>query len=343
MSPTLASCSLSWGCKLPHATPDPAQPPDSNLAVPGPWSDPPLPIPVVSNPSVVLTANLLDHILAANCESIIEANRESMLLFLRDFSGTQLMAPKPSAAAAPSCCLHMNLPPEFDGVSANVSDFLAMIHGHMLRNPADFVLIKTQVLFLLSYCSKGFAKIWHNRMMTDIHNSNYKITMWDTFETLFKDTFLNHYSEDEAARKIALIRQGKLSAQEFLIIFDELVIQSNFNDKAVIYTLKNTLSPPLLCEINQTTSVLMTHKEWRSVETSLFLLPPPQTSSSATPAPSSSNSHTPTPHASLPTSISLPADHLSRPYPDLVSMACHNCGLKGHLTRACLKPYDAQF
>lgn len=183
----------------------------------------------------MLTADHLDRILTAD--------RDSMMLLLKDWSVSQAAAPMPAALVGPCHDLHLNPPPEFDGVSANVSDFLAMICCHILAYPSDFAQTKTQVLFLLSYCSKGFARTWRNRMISEIDSGNYEITSWYAFETLFKDTFLNHYTEDDAARKIALIRQGKQSAQEFLIAFDELVIRSNFNHKAVVYALKNALNP----------------------------------------------------------------------------------------------------
>ncbi|PPQ84853.1 hypothetical protein CVT25_004989 [Psilocybe cyanescens] len=337
----------------------------------------PAPPTLTYSPAPVLTTDHLDRILAANHERtsdhldcILAANRESMLLLLQDWSasvprsaprrrsGSRSPAPAPVSKGS-SRRLHLNLPPEFDGSSANVVNFLAMIRSHIIANPLDFTEVKTQVIFLLSYCSKGFAMTWRNRLMAEIDCGDYEVTTWDAFETLFKDSFLNHYSADNATREIALIRQGKLPAQEFLISFDELVVRCDFNDRAVIYALKNALNPALLREINRTTSVLTTYADWRraaleqdhklrEVEASLahsqnwWKLPFSSRPYAAPPAPANATPPppTPAPHASLPASLSAP---VARPRTDLASMACHNCSVKGHLARSCPKPYDVTF
>lgn len=208
-------------------------------------------------------------------------------------------------------------------------------------------------------------------MVEDIDNGRYAMTTWDDFEEKLKDAFLNHYKHDEAARTINTIRQGKKTVQEFLIEFNMLATQCEFNNQALVMCLKNALNIDLLAEIGWCSTYLLTYAEWHQAaiianhkthETqaamshslaarhlsfkwfdagNLHLSCPwvPCTALNAnTSVPKQTSTSAPTPNAFLPANISAPPDKFSHPRCDFSSLPCFNCGLNGHYAKSCPKP-----
>lgn len=323
----------------------------------------------------------------SDLREILADNRDAMAQMLQSFltvnAATAARAPVHSAPVPRPLKLNLKNPEEFDGRSRNVVNFLSEVNAHIIADPVSFDLDQTKIMFFLSFCSKGSARTWKNKVLSDIQNgmSIYPCETYAEFLADFKRVFYDPHSEEQAQRELMSMRQGNLSAVDFLIAFEEAKDRSGFCDKSAIFHLKRALNVRLLSEISRTSGDISSFAEWKAAavdcdhrlqeidatishQRSDLRLGQPATRSSrwfpfkptsspatqAAAAPSLSpapanpvpTGPAPAPRASLPANISAPPDKFLRPRPHFAS-GCFNCGAKDHIAQSCNLPFNREF
>lgn len=109
---------------------------------------------------------------------------------------------------------------------------------------------------------------WADRQFDAIRNGEPDaILSWDDantgFVTLFKDTFGDPDCQATAHHKLALLKQGAKTAEQFIIDFEVLEAEANLGDGALTEHFKKSLQPRLVERIFNLENLPTSLREWK--------------------------------------------------------------------------------
>jgi len=115
----------------------------------------------------------------------------------------------------------------------------------------------------------GKAERWANRMEKRVSNGLFPITTWEAFERLLKEHFDDPNEREHAQAKISSLKQGKKSADEFFVEFEDLMDLAGYNDEAYIHLLRDNLDKEVVRAIYHQREMPKTYAEWKEHATQI--------------------------------------------------------------------------
>ena len=177
----------------------------------------------------------------------------------------QAPAAPATVVAAPAPRIKFNKPDDFTGDSATVDTFLRQCHTYFMTFPT--INDATKVSFALSYMKGPIAGKWADRQHDAIQNGEADaILSWEGpngFIPVFKSIFGDPDRQATARHKIALLRQGSKTVDQFIIDFEILEADADLGEGALIEHLKRGLQPRLVERIFGLEHLPLTLKDWK--------------------------------------------------------------------------------
>lgn len=171
----------------------------------------------------------------------------------------------PAAAPAQGPTMKFAKPDDFYGDSGKVDTFLRQCHTYFI--PFPNATDQTKIAFALLYMKGPVAGRWADRQHEAIQNSEPNaIQVWDGpggFVGCFKDIFGDPDRQATARHKLALLRQGSKTAEQFIIDFEVLEAEANLGDGALVEHFKKGLLPRLVERIFGLETLPTTLREWK--------------------------------------------------------------------------------
>lgn len=256
------------------------------------------------------------------------------------------------AATTPSS-VKVATPDIFDGTTSKADTFLSQLtlyfHGKRLHDDSD------RIIFALSYMKEGNAGKWAKQKVIEYGKIGSITTTWDEFVVEFQKTFGDPDPANTARHKLAQLKQGNQTADQYVASFREWKDDTGYNDAALVEQFKKGLHSALVDKIyglsdmpttleGWITWALKFDRQWRQREEMKKLLVQSHTKptvSSAKPLKSF--------QASMP---SPKPSHQLEPKPDVVPMevdsgwksikplVCFKCRKPGHRAANCRSKFD---
>lgn len=168
-----------------------------------------------------------------------------------------------SVVSAPK--IRMADPDIFDRSSKMVETFINSCVNNFMAQPAVYPSPESRVRYALGFIKGGSATRWRDGLFLDIAAGSYVFTSWEDFACRLRATFGNPHAVEDAQRLIKSVRQGRRTAQDFFIEFEELRTESRFCDAAVIFDLKQAVRADIREEANRRVPKPVTYAEWKAV------------------------------------------------------------------------------
>ena len=184
--------------------------------------------------------------------------------FLNEQMQNAAQAPA-AAGAAPAPRIKFNKPDEFTGDTALVDTFLRQCRTYFLTFPT--MNDESKILFALSYLKGPIAGRWADRQHDAIQGGEAEaLTEWEGeggFVEVFKDVFGDPDRQATARHRLALIKQGTKTAEQFIIDFEILEADANLGDGALIEHFKKALQRRLVERIYSLETLPTELREWK--------------------------------------------------------------------------------
>lgn len=202
-----------------------------------------------------------------------------------------------------------------------------------------------KIVFALSYMKGGTAGPWSKRKVKQWSALGQVGQTWLEFLEDFKSCFGDPYPAASARHKLGLLKQGNLTAEDYVAQFKEFMDETGYNDAALVEFFERGLSQPLLQRIYSLEKMPSDLQGWfhwavkfdrqhRQLEARRSLT---TLSSAAAPVPAPIE---PAPKAVIPPTVAPkevePGWNISR---NPVKV-CHRCRKPGHLSKDCTSGSD---
>ncbi len=175
------------------------------------------------------------------------------------------LAPVVAPAPAQGPTMKFAKPDDFYGDSGKVDSFLRQCYTYFI--PFPNATDQTKIAFALSYMKGPVAGRWADRQHEAIQNGEPDaIQAWDgpnSFVSSFKDIFGDPDRQATARHKLAILRQGSKTAEQFIIDFEVLEAEANLGDGALVEHFKKGLLPRLVERIFGLETLPTTLREWK--------------------------------------------------------------------------------
>jgi hypothetical protein len=168
-------------------------------------------------------------------------------------------APVPVATAPPTN-IKVTKPDVYDGSADCTEQFLHQCRLYFLS--ADDLTDLQRVTFTLSYMSKGRALSWAERKLEEVAAPGTEV-VWGTFVALLHEAFGDSNRAVMACLKIKEVKQGKGTADDFVMRFEEYESFTGFDETALVDLFKDGLSPHILSCIYGLATMPTTLHEWK--------------------------------------------------------------------------------
>lgn len=179
----------------------------------------------------------------------------------------QSTAPAPSTPApsspTPGPILKVNPPDVFDGSISKTDSFLKQCQlffiGRRIQNDVD------KIVLALSFMKGGTAAAWADRFMTLMESGDAdEYGTWDTFKAHLLQSFGDPDPAGSARFKLSQLKQGSLSAEEYVSKFNELKDRTLYNDAALKEMFQEGLNSKLVDKIYDLPEMPTNLKEWQT-------------------------------------------------------------------------------
>ena len=141
-------------------------------------------------------------------------------------------------------------PESFDGSESKLEGFLQQLRLLFWAEPDVYANDNSRITSALSYMKQGSAQAWARRFMEHSDNSNGNYGMsWSAFETQLKESFGAADPTVNAVDKIRNLQQGSMTADEYIVAFEEYEARTKWDDKALKDQFEQGLKPGLVASI----------------------------------------------------------------------------------------------
>lgn len=141
--------------------------------------------------------------------------------------------------SGPPTKIKMNLPEKFDGESKHLDKFIREIKSYISINSASFAENdRVSIIWVLSLMSGPKIDPWVNRFDKAFKNEDdthedYCDTLYD-FLLMLHRRFGDKNKKTTAQTKLAEIKQGSKSVEEYITDFKTIAVDTDFNDEALL-------------------------------------------------------------------------------------------------------------
>lgn len=249
----------------------------------------------------------------------------------------------------------MGTPETFDGTVSKSQAFLSQLALYFLAKSHEMRNDKDKIIFALSYMKGGTAGPWAELKVQDLTPATASPT-WDAFVVEFKAVFGDSDPAGTARHKMDQLRQGSLSADEYVAAFRELKKDTGYNDTALIDRFEKGLNSSLVDKIYSLPAMptdlagwiewsTKLDRQWRQRETKKKSAFAAMAKTIVRPSPKST-AHAPTFNApsfpkaavTIPDVVPMEVDSgwkkVGRP------IICYKCRKPGHIARNCPSGVD---
>jgi Retrotransposon gag protein len=147
-------------------------------------------------------------------------------------------------------CLPKFAPPQtFNGTMKDTQSFISSIILYIKGCEPEFCTTESKIMFALSYMQGGKAQFWRNEAINQIAMGHEPFGSFQDFLQKLEAQFGDPNPKATAVQKLKTMRQGSLSADEFMLQFKAEALQTDLGDAALIEYLKAGLNPSLFKSI----------------------------------------------------------------------------------------------
>src|SRR5258707_2830107 len=245
----------------------------------------------------------------------------------------------------------MPKPAGFDGSRGKTCSFLQSLVLYFKGTPG--ISEDQKVSFTLSLMDSGAAARWRDRMIQlqdnfaqNPLNPNTVIppSSFAGIKMLIEKDFGDPNPRATAQRQIEALKQAQKPAEEFVTEFQNLALDTGYDDEALINKFKHGLNRPLLVECYRRSPLPTTLKEWQDTAINadrnyreMTMWTQGGRTQGYTPR---ANTSTPSFSAAVPTptpprdpnAMDVDRTRTRRPF------VCYNCNGEGHMARDCKQP-----
>ena len=141
-------------------------------------------------------------------------------------------------------------PESFDGSESKLEGFLQQLRLLFWAEPDVYADEDSRITSALSYMKQGSAQAWARRFMEHFHKNSGSYSMsWSSFETQLKESFGAADPTVNAVDKIRNLQQGSMTADEYIVAFEEHEANTKWDDKALKDQFEQGLKPGLVASI----------------------------------------------------------------------------------------------
>ena len=162
-------------------------------------------------------------------------------------------------------------PENFDGRGENVDVFLTASELVFKTSTKKYATARAKVLYVLSYCTKGQAEQWREKVMKDFPQflqdvaevaQEKEIGGWEAFKEMFSRLWKGTNTLLEAQAKLQNVRQGNMSVEEYLTTFRLIAGEAHVGEGAELIFFKKGLKEVIKRRIYDSGNVPKDLKEW---------------------------------------------------------------------------------
>ena len=153
-------------------------------------------------------------------------------------------------------------PQTFDGTMKDTKSFISSIILYIKGREPEFRTTESKIMFALSYMQGGKAQFWRNEAINQIAMGHEPFKSFQDFLEKLEAQFGDPNPKATAVGKLKTMRQGSLSADEFMLQFKAEASQTDLGDAALIEYLKAGLNPSLFKSIYRLPVMPTTLEEW---------------------------------------------------------------------------------
>jgi Retrotransposon gag protein len=153
-------------------------------------------------------------------------------------------------------------PQTFDGMMKDTKSFISSIILYIKGRKPEFHTTESKIMFALLYMQGGKAQFWRNEAINQIAIGHEPFRSFQDFLQKLEAQFGDPNLKATAVGKLKTMRQGSLSADEFMLQFKAEASQTDLGDAALIKYLKAGLNQSLFKSIYRLPVMPTTLEEW---------------------------------------------------------------------------------
>ena len=138
------------------------------------------------------------------------------------------------------------IPDAFQGIPEDARPFIQRMEALFTLQPYQYRMTKTRILTTCQLMTKGSAKSWATSVMEAVSSlllNAFYYDSWKTFTEAFLHSFGIPNEKEMAINKLQVIKQGKMTIDQYITEFAGLQALSGLADAAVVHNYKKGLNP----------------------------------------------------------------------------------------------------
>lgn len=124
-------------------------------------------------------------------------------------------------------------PDSFDGSESKLESFLHQLSLVFWADAEAYDNVDVRITYALSYMKAGRAQTWARRFIEKHGHSSSYFLSWEDFTTILKESFGAADPTVVAVDKIRKLQQGSMTADEYIVAFEEHEARTGWDDKAL--------------------------------------------------------------------------------------------------------------
>ena len=157
------------------------------------------------------------------------------------------------------------IPDAFQGVPDDARPFVQRMEALFTLQPFQYRMTKTRILTTCQLMTKGSAKSWATSVMEAVSSllqNAFYFDNWKKFTEAFLHSFGIPNEKEMAINKLQVIKQGKMTVDQYITEFAGLQALSGLNDAAVVHNYKKGLNPRLFFAVYRIDNPPTTLVDW---------------------------------------------------------------------------------